>query len=79
MTDQTIVTELLGSTEPDAGCDAGFELLDEYADLVAAGRDADAAFPQVAAHLRVCDACREDTEGIIAAISGGVGAKAPPR
>lgn len=79
MTDRTLVTKLLGRAGPDPGCDEGFEVLDQYADLVAAGRDAEAAFPQVAAHLRNCDACREDTEGLIHAIMEGVDPHAPPQ
>jgi hypothetical protein len=68
MTDRKAVEQLLGSAGPDSGCDEGFEVLDDYAELVAEGRDAGAVFPQVATHLRNCDACREDTEGIVSAI-----------
>jgi hypothetical protein len=67
MTDRTIVQQLLGQAGPDPGCDECFGFLDEYAELVVAGKDAKAVFPQVAAHLRDCDACREDAEGVIVA------------
>ncbi len=59
---------LLGSGPRDAGCDAGFEVLDEYAEAVAQGRDVARLFPGVVAHLASCAACREDTEGLIAAL-----------
>lgn len=59
---------LLGSGVPDPGCETCFELLDQYADMVVRGVDTTELFPQIVAHLRSCPACREDTEGLIAAL-----------
>jgi hypothetical protein len=63
-----LLQRLLGTSAHDPGCEAGFEVLDQYVDAVLRGEDAEALFPEVAAHLQNCDACREDTEGLIAAL-----------
>ena len=59
---------LLRTDARDPGCEACFELLDQYVDAVLRGEDAEARFPSVIAHMRQCNACREDTEGLIAAL-----------
>ena len=56
---------LLGRSR-DPGCDACFEVLDQYAEALAGGGNAAAQFPEVVAHLAGCDACHEDAEGLIA-------------
>ena len=66
-----LLNKLLGSGEPDPGCEACFELLDQYAEALLRGDDADQLFPQLAAHVASCPACREDTEGLIAALRRG--------
>jgi len=59
---------LLGSGFRDPGCEACFEVLEQYAEAVTRGEEAAKRFPEVVAHLMGCDACREDAEGLIAAI-----------
>lgn len=59
---------LLGSASRDPGCDAGFEVLDQYAEAVVRGADVARLFPEVVAHLVSCAACREDTAGLVAAL-----------
>lgn len=59
---------LLGSGFRDPGCEACFEVLDQYAEALVQGGDAARRFPEVVAHLADCDACREDAEGLIAAL-----------
>ena len=65
---------LLGSMDRDPGCDACFELLDAYAEALLRGGDVARLFPEVVAHLAGCPACREDTEGLLAALK----LEAPP-
>jgi hypothetical protein len=59
---------LLGSDFRDTGCDAGFEVLDQYAEAVLRGDDVARLFPEVVAHLAGCVACHEDTEGLVASL-----------
>jgi len=62
------IRRLVGGEARDPGCEACFELLDQYADALLRGEDAAARFPGVVAHIENCDACREDTEGLLAAL-----------
>jgi hypothetical protein len=59
---------LLGGNGADPGCEACFELLDQYAEAVLRADDAARRFPEVVAHIASCEACREDTEGLLAAL-----------
>ncbi|HEX3359718.1 MAG TPA: hypothetical protein VHS74_01890 [Solirubrobacterales bacterium] len=57
------------TTDPaDVGCEETVELLHVYADLVLAGEDPEARLPGIAAHLRDCDPCGEDLQGLLAAV-----------
>lgn len=60
-----LIARLLGPEGPEVGCDACFELLDEFVELELAGEDADAALPGLRAHLRGCPACHEDHESLL--------------
>lgn len=59
---------LLGRTERDPGCEAAFEQFDRYCDAVLSGRDAAREFPDLVTHIANCAACREDAEGLLAAL-----------
>jgi hypothetical protein len=59
---------LLGRAERDPGCEAAFEQFDRYCDAVLGGRDAAREFPEITTHIANCAACREDTEGLLAAL-----------
>ena len=57
-------------TDPrDVGCDEAMAVLHVYVELVA-GDPAAAAerFPGVAVHLAACGPCREDFDGLLAAV-----------
>jgi hypothetical protein len=62
---------LLGRGARDAGCEACFEVLDQYAEALLRAEDVVRLFPQVVDHLAGCEACREDTEGLLAALRSG--------
>jgi hypothetical protein len=70
----TELERLLGPAEPEISCEQCFERLDEYVELEAAGRDADARIPGFRAHLEGCPACREEhrsLQALLAADDGG--------
>jgi predicted anti-sigma-YlaC factor YlaD len=58
------MSELLGPPGPEIGCDACFELLDEFVDLELEGGDADARIPGMRAHLQGCPACHEEYDSL---------------
>lgn len=70
MTDHAL-HHLLGSGDRDPGCDRAFEVLDQYCEALHRGEDGAARFPDFAAHIRNCVACREDTAGLLAALRTG--------
>ena len=55
---------LLGPAEPEIGCEACFEMLDEYVDAELRGGDAEEHVPGMGAHLAGCPACREEYESL---------------
>jgi hypothetical protein len=59
---------LLGNARRDLGCDAGFDVLDRYAEAQLRGNDVARAFPEIVAHVENCAACREDVEGLLAVL-----------
>jgi len=68
---------LLGGEGDDPGCEACFEVFERWAEAALAGDDVERLFPQVSAHLLSCAACREDAEGLLAALRGGGERDAP--
>jgi predicted anti-sigma-YlaC factor YlaD len=61
---------LLGPAGPEIGCDACFDLLDEFVELELAGIDADARIPGLRAHLAGCPACREEHDALCELAAG---------
>jgi hypothetical protein len=58
-------------TDPrDVGCEEAMAALHVYVDLIAAGQDAAAFFPGLAAHLTACGPCEQDFAGLLAAVTG---------
>lgn len=60
--------KLLGSADPDPGCDHSGELMDAYCELVSRGEPLTPEFAGFLTHLANCAACREDTEGLLAVL-----------
>jgi hypothetical protein len=61
--------KLLGNARADLGCDAGFAVVDEYAEALLRGDNVGQTFPELVAHLENCAACREDLEGLLAVLA----------
>ncbi len=62
--------DLLAADPGDAGCDLAFHVLDRYAEAELSGTGPESRFPAVAAHLRRCEACPQDHQGLLAAVEG---------
>jgi hypothetical protein len=60
--------ELLGTPRRDPGCKAAFEVMDRYVEAILRGENVEQVFPEVVAHVGNCTACREDIEGLLAAL-----------
>lgn len=60
--------KLLGSAGRDPGCDAGLDFIDEYCEIVLHGDPVPERFAGFLTHLGNCEACREDTEALLAAL-----------
>jgi hypothetical protein len=68
MTGRSALWRLLTTDPRDVGCGETQELLHVYVELAVAGDDHDRRHPGVAAHLRTCGPCREDFDGLVAAV-----------
>ncbi len=55
---------MLGPAGAEVDCDTCFDRIDRYADLAAAGADADAAVPGMRAHLYGCPACAQEYDSL---------------
>jgi hypothetical protein len=60
--------KLLGSADPDPGCDHSGELMDAYCEAVYRGEPLAARLAPFITHIANCVACHEDTEGLLAAL-----------
>ena len=56
---------LLGTGRYEVGCDACFDLLDEYVEIELSGADPEARLPGLRAHLEGCQACREEHDSLV--------------
>lgn len=59
---------LLRTNDRDPGCDGAFEVLDQYVEALRRGVDVRLRYADFLTHIRNCAACREDTEGLLAAL-----------
>jgi len=62
---------LLEVEPDDVGCEQTWELIHRYCDLALAGEDPEAHLPGVAAHLRECEECAYDYQGLLDLVTRG--------
>jgi len=67
MTDSKL-ENILGTSGRDPGCDAGLDVIDQYCEAILRGEPVAERYADFVTHLRNCVACREDTEGLLAAL-----------
>ena len=58
------------TTQEEIGCDEAYELLDQYAEIVARGDDPAVLLPLVHHHLSLCRDCREELEALLRILGG---------
>jgi hypothetical protein len=61
----------LRTDDLDAGCAETMDVLDVYVEMLLRGESPHEHFPGVAVHLKECDPCADDLEGLLAAVGGG--------
>ena len=59
------------TADQEVGCDEVYELLDQYADLVARGEDPSVLLPAVHHHLMICRDCKEELEALLRVLTAG--------
>jgi hypothetical protein len=69
MNEREVLERFLQTDPRDVGCGEAIAVLHVYVDLVAAGQDAAARYPGVAAHLAACGPCGDDFAGLLAAVT----------
>ena len=67
MTDR--LARVLGPADAEVTCEACFDALDVYVELMHAGEPADERFPEMRAHLVGCPACHEDFLSLFAFVA----------
>lgn len=70
MTDRELLHRVLGRAGPDPGCERCFDVMDQAVEAQVAGEDLSLRFPEVAAHVHDCAACREDLVALRAYVQG---------
>lgn len=59
---------LAATREEEVDCDAAFERLHEYAEMVVRGEDVSKIVPAIHRHIKMCKDCREEFEALLRAI-----------
>ena len=57
-----------GVDENEIDCGQAFELMHQYADIIAQGKDGSALLPLVKRHIDICGDCREELKALLRAI-----------
>ncbi len=56
---------IVNTRETEYSCDQVYELLDQYAEMVARGEDVSRLMPLVKHHIEMCQDCREELEALL--------------
>lgn len=60
-----LILHVARTHEVELNCSSTFELIDEYAEMAAQGRDAAHIMPQVNQHLEMCPDCSEEYQTLL--------------
>ncbi len=61
----TMVRGVARTQETEYSCDDAYQLLDEFTEAVAQGKDVAKLMPLVQQHLEMCPDCREEFEALL--------------
>ena len=62
---QNLMRQLGHTEEDELDCDEVYQLMDEYAEIVARGKSPDELLPKVRQHLAICGCCHEEIDALI--------------
>jgi len=63
-----ILSSLSITKDDEADCVDCYDELDVYAEMLKEGNDPEEVMPMIKQHLEVCKCCREELEGLLAAL-----------
>ncbi len=67
----SILRELFTVQEEDISCDECYDVVDQYVDMLRAGKDVAAVLPKVKEHLAQCQCCEVEFKALIAILEAG--------
>lgn len=62
---QKFMQMILNTREVEYSCDDVYDLLDQYAEMIARGEDVSRLMPLVKHHIEMCTDCREELEALL--------------
>ncbi len=70
---QNLVRVSLQTEEDEIGCQECMDVLDQYVDLLIAGKKPTEVMPELEQHLAVCGCCYSEFEALLIALHAAVG------
>ena len=68
-----ILRGFMTAQEDDADCSECYDHLDQFVEMVDAGKDATAILPRIEKHLSVCTDCDEEYEALLTVLRAEIG------
>ena len=62
---QSLIQALDKTEEVEYSCDEVYQLIDQYADLIIGGEDAEKLMPLIKHHLDICKDCHDEYQALI--------------
>ncbi len=66
---QMMISMIMDTQEDDIDCDATFELMNQYAEMLLRGEDVAQILPKVHRHIQSCPDCLEELEALLRTLS----------
>ena len=65
---KSVLRSIIVIRDEEIGCDDCFEYVDRYAEMMAAGEEAETILPLVKEHMEICHCCHDEFELLVKAI-----------